>query len=127
MESEAKELYSSLYGAPPVGVRDEHRWRSDTLDRIEELREHARSIRDRIESSREHIRNYYGLDLRVDLEVKHAGRPGHIVGFAGQYVVVQLDGDDHPVTCHATSDMEYPERTQIGPGPDERFAHLVRV
>jgi hypothetical protein len=96
-------------------------------DRAEELREDARSIRARIESSREHIRNYYGLDLRVGLEVKHAGRPGRIVGFSGQYVEVILDGDDHTTTCHATSEMDYPQGTRIGPDPDERFAHLVQV
>jgi hypothetical protein len=96
-------------------------------DRIEELREDAASIKARIESSREHIRNYYGLDLRVGLEVRHENRPGRIVGFAGQYVEVQLDGDDHTTTCHATSEMEYPQGTRIGPGPDERFAHLVEV
>lgn len=127
MESEAKALYSSLYGAPPRGTKDVHRWRTDTMDRIDELREDAGYIRGGIESSREHIRKYYGLDLSVDLEVKHAGRAGHIAGFAGQYVVVLLKGDDHTTTCHATSSMEYPPGTQIGPGPDERFAHLVEV
>lgn len=101
--------------------------RRDAERRVEDLREDAASIRQRIESSREHIRNYYGLDLRVGLEVKHEGRPGKITGFSGQYVEVQLDGDDHSTTCHATSEMEYPEGTQIGPGPDERFAHLVEV
>jgi hypothetical protein len=96
-------------------------------DRVEELREDARSIRARIKSSREHIRNYYGLDLRVGLDVKHEGRPGVIVGFAGQYVEVQLDGDGHTTTCHAMSSMEYPEGTRVGPDPDERFAHLVQT
>ncbi|MFI9052426.1 hypothetical protein [Streptomyces sp. NPDC053427] len=127
MESEAQALYASLYGAPPEGTHDAHRWRCDTLDRIDELREAARSIKARIESSREHIRNYYGLDLRIDLKVKHEGHSGRIVGFAGQYVEVAFDGDDHSTTCHATSGMEYPPQTRIGPDPDERFAHLVKV
>lgn len=127
MESEAKELFGSLYGAPPKGTQDVHRWRMDTMDRIDTLREDAGYIRGRIESSREHIRRYYGLELSVGMEVKHAGRPGRLVGFAGQYVEVMLEGGDHPVTCHATSSMEYPQGTQIGPGPDERFAHLVEV
>ncbi|MBV1940854.1 hypothetical protein KUF83_30430 [Streptomyces sp. BV286] len=98
-----------------------------TEQRIEELREEAASIRARIKNSIEHIRNYYGIDLRVDLKVKHNGHAGHIVGFAGQYVVIQLDGGKYPMTCHATSDVEYPPGTQVGPGPDERFAHLVQV
>lgn len=96
-------------------------------DRIEELRKGAASIKTRIESSREHIRNYYGLDLKVGLDIKHDGCPGVIVGFAGQYVEVRLDGDKHTTTCHATSEMEYPQGTRIGPDPDERFAHLVEV
>lgn len=126
-EAEASQLYSSLYDAPPEGTRDVHRWRSDTLDRIEDLREHAANIKTRIESSREHIRRYYGLELSIGLEVKHEGRPGRIAGFAGQYVEVQLEGDDYTTTCHATSEMEYPQGTRIGPDPDERFAHLVQV
>ncbi|MFG3287247.1 hypothetical protein ACGF3G_00285 [Streptomyces sp. NPDC048179] len=96
-------------------------------DRAEELREDARNIRARIKSSIEHIRDYYGLDLWVGLTVKHEGRPGVIVGFAGQYVTVQLEGDDHPATCHATASMEYPPGTRVGPNPDERFAHLVQT
>ncbi|MDX3298683.1 hypothetical protein PV569_34025 [Streptomyces scabiei] len=127
-EAEAHKLYASLYDyAPPVGVTDAHRWRCDTLDRIDELREEAASIRTRVSSSIEHIRNYYGLAVHVGMDVKHNGRPGRIVGFSGQYIEVQLDGDDHPTTCHATSEMEYPPRTRVGPDPDERFAHLVEV
>ncbi|MFG2359361.1 hypothetical protein [Streptomyces sp. NPDC048521] len=121
MELQAREMLAALHQCKTW----EERLRAE--DRIEELREHAASIKARIESSREHIRNYYGLDLRVGLEVKHEGRPGRIVGFAGQYVEVQLDGDDHTTTCHATSEMKYPQGTRIGPGPDERFAHLVQV
>ncbi|MFF7335472.1 hypothetical protein [Streptomyces sp. NPDC008150] len=96
-------------------------------EQAEELRENARNIRTRVDSSIEHIRNYYGLSLRVGLEVKHEGRPGRIVGFAGQYVAVHLDGDDTYSVCHATAAMEYPEGAQVGPGPDERFAHLVQA
>ncbi|MFD0032546.1 hypothetical protein ACFVJK_30615 [Streptomyces sp. NPDC127172] len=81
----------------------------------------------RIANSVKHIRNYYGLALHGGMRVIHAGRPGTIVGFAGQYVEVQHDGDDHTTTCHAVSEMEYPQGTRIGPGPDERFAHLVQV
>ncbi|WP_333745458.1 hypothetical protein [Streptomyces sp. IBSBF 2950] len=126
-EAEASKLYASLYGRPPATVTDEHRWRNDTLDQIEELREEAANIRARIESSREHIRRYYGLEVNVGLDVKHDGRPGRVAGFSGQYIEVQLDGDDHTTTCHATSAMEYPKGTRIGPDPDERFAHLVQV
>lgn len=121
MERQARELLAVLH----LCTTWEKRMRAE--DRIEELREDAASIKARIDSSREHIRNYYGLDLRVGLEVKHEGRPGRIVGFTGQYVEVQLAGDDHTTTCHATSEMEYPQGTRIGPGPDERFAHLVEV
>ncbi|MFE5037150.1 hypothetical protein [Streptomyces sp. NPDC056683] len=96
-------------------------------DRAEELREDARNIRARVKSSIEHIRNYYGLALRVGLDVKHEGRPGVIVGFSGQYVEVQIEGDDHTTTCHATAEMEYPPGTRVGPDPDERFAHLVQT
>jgi hypothetical protein len=121
MERQAREMPAVLHHC---ATWDE-RMRAE--DRIEELREDAASIRTRIESSREHIRNYYGLNLRVGMKAKHAGRPGRIVGFSGQYVEMQLDGDDHTTTCHATSEMEYPQGTSIGPGPDERFAHLVEV
>lgn len=120
-EAEARKLSVDACTAPTW----EERLRAE--DRAEELRENARSIRARVENSREHIRNYYGLDLRVGLDVTHEGRPGRIVGFAGQYVEVQLDGDDYTTTCHATADMEYPPGTRIGPGPDERFAHLVET
>ncbi|MEU1371982.1 hypothetical protein ABZ454_38725 [Streptomyces sp. NPDC005803] len=120
-ERQARKLSDDLY----LCATFEERMRTE--DRIEELREDARSIRDRIENSRDHIRNYYGLDLSVGLGIKHNGRPGKIVGFAGQYVEVQLDGDDHTTTCHATSSMEYPPATRIGLGPDERFAHLVET
>jgi hypothetical protein len=127
-EAEASMLYTSLYAAtPPDGVLDALRWRCDTLDRIEDLREDAANIRARVRSSIDHIRSYYGLKVRVGLEVKHAGRPGRIVGFAGQYVEVLMDGDEQPTTCHATSRMEYPPGVQVGPGPDERFARLVEV
>jgi hypothetical protein len=101
MEGAARMLYASQYDGPPVGTRDEHQWRYNTLDRIEELREHAAGVKTRIESSR--IRNYYGLDLRVDLAVKHADRPGRIVSFSGQYVEVLLEGDEESTPCHATS------------------------
>ncbi|MEW2402113.1 hypothetical protein [Streptomyces sp. NPDC046862] len=121
MELQAREMLAVLHHCTTW----DERMRAE--DRIEELREGAASIKTRIESSREHIRNYYGLDLRVGLGIKHEGRPGVIVGFAGQYVEVRLDGDDHTTTCHATSEMEYPQGTHIGPGPDERFAHLVEV
>jgi hypothetical protein len=121
MERQAREMLAVLHHCTTW----DERMRAE--DRVEELREDAASIKTRIESSREHIRNYYGLDLRVGLEVKHESRPGRIVGFTGQYVEVQLDGDDHTTTCHATSEMEYPQGTRIGPGPDERFAHLVEV
>lgn len=118
-EKEARELTGNLWRHNDW----EERFRAE--DRIEELHETARSIRQRIESSREHIRNYYGLNLHVGLGVKHGGKLGRIVGFADQYVVVQLDGEEHDTVCHATSSMEYPPGVQVGPGPDERFAHLV--
>ncbi|MGW5216022.1 hypothetical protein ACWEQO_33675 [Streptomyces sp. NPDC004051] len=127
MEGEARMLYASLYDGPPVGTRDEHQWRYDTLDRIEELREHAASIKARIKSSFEHIRNYYGLDLRVGLAVKHADRPGRIVSLSGQYVEVLLESDEESMPCHATSEMGYPPGARVGPGPDERFTHLVET
>jgi hypothetical protein len=120
-ERQARTLSDDMY----LCATFEERMRAE--DRIEELREDARSIRARVESSREHIRNYYGLNLAVGLVVKHGGRRGTIVGFAGQYVEVQLDGDEDTTTCHATSEMEYPAGTRIGPAPDERFAHLVQV
>jgi hypothetical protein len=121
LERQARKLSDDMYLSPTW----EDRMRAE--DRIEEMREDARNIRARIKSSREHIRNYYGLDLRIGVDVKHDGRPGTIVGFAGQYVEVQLYGDDHTTTCHATAEMEYPPGTRIGPGPDERFAHLVQT
>ena len=62
------------------------------------------------------------------MPVKFEGRPGRIVGFQGQYVTVLLDGDDEPSTLHTGEDgLEYPAGTRVGPGPDERFAHLVQV
>ncbi|MGW3308159.1 hypothetical protein ACWDG9_16415 [Streptomyces sp. NPDC001073] len=127
-EAEASKLYASLYAyAPPVDVTDAHRWRCDTLDRIEELREATANARTRIQQSIDHIRNYYGLSTHVGLEVEHVGRPGHIVGYSGQYLEVLMDGDKEPMTCHATSQMTYPAGVRIGPNPDERFAHLVHT
>jgi len=81
----------------------------------------------RIANSVEHIRNYYGLAVYGGMRVKHEGKPGTIVGYRGQYIEVLIDGDDRPITCHATAEMEYPEGTRVGPDPDERFAHLVEV
>jgi hypothetical protein len=81
----------------------------------------------RIANSVKHIRNYYGLAVHGGMRVKHSGQPGVIVGYSGQYIEVLLDGDTRPVTCHATWEMEYPDGAQVGPGPDERFAHLVQV
>ncbi|NUR01384.1 MAG: hypothetical protein HOY79_34115 [Streptomyces sp.] len=81
----------------------------------------------RIASSVEHIRNYYGLAVYGGMRVKHEGRPGTIVGYRGQYIEVLIGGEDRPITCHATAEMEYPEEARVGPGPDERFAHLVQV
>ncbi|MDX3672698.1 hypothetical protein [Streptomyces europaeiscabiei] len=78
-------------------------------------------------NSIEHIRNYYGLAVHGGMRVKHSGRPGVIVGYSGQYIEVLIDGADRPTTCHATSEMEYPPGTRVGPDPDERFAHLVQV
>lgn len=75
MESRARALANDLY----MHASWEDRMRAE--DRIEELREDAANIRARIASSREHIRNYYGLDLRIELDVTHGGRPGRIVGF----------------------------------------------
>ncbi|WP_329142890.1 hypothetical protein OIU91_04390 [Streptomyces sp. NBC_01456] len=120
-ERKARELLDTMDLAAP--------WerRLQIEDQVEELREDARSIQTRVENSITHIRNYYGLNLRVGLEVKHEGIPGRIVGFAGQYVAIHRDGDETYVICHATAEMEYPEGVQIGPGPDERFAHLVQV
>ena len=120
-ERKARELLNTL--SPTLTWEQ----RYQVEDQAEELREDARSIRTRVKNSIEHIRNYYGLNLRVGLEVKHEGQPGRIVGFAGQYVAVQREGDETYVICHATSQMEYPEGVQVGPGPDERFAHLVQV
>ncbi|QLJ06753.1 hypothetical protein HZZ00_37620 (plasmid) [Streptomyces sp. NEAU-sy36] len=120
-ERKARELLDTMDLASPLERQLE------IEDRVEELREDARSIRTRVANSIEHIRNYYGLNLRVGLEVKHDGREGRIVGFAGQYVAVHRDGDEMYVICHATAGMEYPEGVQVGPGPDERFAHLVQA
>lgn len=127
LDTEAQKLSAALsYGAPPIVVTDPHGWRWDMLDHVEELRETATCIRQQIESSRDHIRNYYGLQLHIGLGITYDGRSGAIVGFAGQYVVIQLDGDDDTMTCH-TGDLEYPPGVRVGPGPDERFAHLVEV
>lgn len=121
-ERQARELRDKTFD---MSASLEERMRAD--DQAEELTEAARSVRTRVKNSIEHIRNYYGLNLRIDLEVKHEGKPGRIVGFAGQYVAVHQDGDETYIVCHATSEMEYPEGVQVGPGPDERFAHLVEV
>ena len=79
------------------------------------------------ENSIRHLRDYYGLAVRKGMRVKYTGQDGTLVGFEGQYVRVPLDDHEEPVTCHPTSSMEYPPGTQVGPGPDERFAHLVQV
>lgn len=127
-EAQARDLTAALtHAAAPVVIIDETAWRLHTMLRIEDLLEYAEGIRMQIRSSIEHIRNYYGLDLSVGLDVEHDGRPGKIVGFSGQYVVVRIKGEDHTTTCHATAEMKYPQHVHIGPGPDERFAHLVET
>ncbi|MGR3875820.1 hypothetical protein ACUXZZ_45625 (plasmid) [Streptomyces graminifolii] len=127
LETQARELTTTLsYGTPPIVVTDPNGWRWDMLDHVEELRESATNIRQRIENSRDHIRDYYGLRLHIGLGITYDGRPGAIAGFAGQYVVIQLDGDNDTMTCH-TGSLEYPPGVRVGPGPDERFAHLVEV
>lgn len=61
----------------------------------------------------EYIRRYYGLESRHGIRVaiggrvRHNGREGEIVDTAGQYLVVLRDGDEQPVRCHVTSNMEY--------------------
>ncbi|MEU2426883.1 hypothetical protein ABZ619_38725 [Streptomyces sp. NPDC007851] len=126
-EAEARELTTAVsFGAPPIVVTDPHGWRWDLLDRIEELREDATCTRQQMENSRDHIRNYYGLDLKAGLHITYDGRPGAIAGFCGQYVVIQLDGDKDTLVVH-TGSLEYPPGVRVGPGPDERFAHLVEV
>lgn len=80
-----------------------------------------------LKNSVEHIRSYYGLKVHGGMRVYHGGRPGVIVGFTSQYIEVLLDSEERPITCHATSDMTYPLEAHVGPGPDERFAHLVKV
>jgi len=82
---------------------------------------------ERERASIEHIRNYYGLALHGGMRVEQADRAGTIVGYRGQYVEVLFDGEDRPLPCHPTENMTYPPGAQVGPGPDERFAHLVEV
>ncbi|MFD4763254.1 hypothetical protein ACFWOJ_31700 [Streptomyces sp. NPDC058439] len=61
----------------------------------------------------DHIRRYYALESRHSIRVaiggrvRHNGREGEIVDTAGPYLVVLRDGDEQPVRCHATSNMEY--------------------
>jgi hypothetical protein len=93
-------------------------------DERAEMDRYARLAED---NSIRHLVSYYGLLTYVGMPVKYNGQPGELVGYAGQYVKVLLEGDEEPVTCHPTSSMEYPAGTQVGPGPDERFAHLVQV
>ncbi|MFJ9567450.1 hypothetical protein ACIRQQ_46410 [Streptomyces fuscichromogenes] len=78
-------------------------------------------------NSMRHLVSYYRLLTYIGMPVKYGGRPGELVGHSGQYVKVLLEGGDEPVTCHPTSSTAYPHGTQVGPDPDERFAHLVRV
>lgn len=127
MEAEASTLYASLYGQPPAGTVNEESWRDAARDRIEDLREAARCIRTQIKSSREHIRTYYGLAVDVGLRVTYGGEGATVVGFAGQYLAVLRDGAAEPVVVHATASVEYPPGVSVGPGPDERYAHLVET
>jgi hypothetical protein len=66
----------------------------------------------------DHIRRYYALESRCGIRVaiggrvRHAGREGEIVDTSGQYLMVLRDGDEQPVRCHVTSNMEY--RTTAG-------------
>ncbi|MFJ8301276.1 hypothetical protein ACIQ9R_35995 [Streptomyces sp. NPDC094447] len=75
--------------------------------------EQERLDRERRRSNLEHIRAYYGLEarcgIRVDIgiRVRSEGHEGTVVDTAGQYLVVQRDGEERPVKLHVTSGMEY--------------------
>lgn len=134
LEDQAFKLALSLYGSftpdpmSPLSPEEQSfRWRYRTLEEIDDLREQAHYARIAVQNSIDHIRSYYGLEVFVGLRVTKGGRPAAIVGFSGQYIDVLVDGEEGPITCHATADLEYPRGVRVGPGPDERFAHLVQV
>lgn len=80
---------------------DFDRWDDEAMERVRQA------------SNLEHIRSYYALEERCGIKVAIGGRvrshgdEGEIVDTAGQYLMVLLDGEPRPVTCHVTSGMEY--------------------
>jgi hypothetical protein len=56
-----------------------------------------------------YIYEYYGVPAKVGGRVLHThnGRQGTIKGARGQYLLIQLDGDDSPGVYHPTWEMEY--------------------
>ncbi|WP_328484847.1 hypothetical protein OHS71_41205 (plasmid) [Streptomyces sp. NBC_00377] len=61
----------------------------------------------------EYIARYYdlenraGIQVRIGGRIRNGGREGTITDTAGQYLIVQHDGDDQPVTCHVTANKAY--------------------
>ncbi|MET8517768.1 hypothetical protein [Streptomyces sp. NPDC005077] len=88
---------------------------SDLMDDVdfEDRMAAERQNRQRQTENLEYIRRYYALEdrhgIRVAIggRVRHGGREGEIVDTAGQYLVVLRVGDEQPVRCHVTSNMEY--------------------
>ncbi|MFE1270548.1 hypothetical protein [Streptomyces sp. NPDC058758] len=80
---------------------------------VYEQLEQERLDHERRAANLEHIRTYYGLEarcgIRVDIgiRVRSEGREGTVVDTAGQYLMVQRDGEEWPVKLHVTSGMEY--------------------
>jgi hypothetical protein len=55
----------------------------------------------------EYVRNYYGVPAYIGGKFIGNGRPGVIVGFAGQYVVGQMMDEAHESLWHPTWEMVY--------------------
>lgn len=65
----------------------------------------------------EYCRAYYGVPAYPSTRVIADGKPGVITGFDGQYIMVQLDGENHSGKWHPTWHMDYPEPEECVPVP----------
>jgi hypothetical protein len=60
----------------------------------------------------EYVRETYSVPAKVGMRVVADGMPGTIVGFAGHYLRVRLDGASNISTWHPTWNIRYPEVTE---------------
>ena len=80
-------------------------------------RDQAHAERARQAADLEHIHTYYrlperlGVALAIGTRIRHEGTEGQISDTDGHYLLVLLDGQEHPVKLHPTTSMAYLTRS----------------